>query len=157
MTAMKKIGKLLRKYIYKADEDYVTIHAAYSALFMFMSIFPLFMFILSILTRLNVSRDYLLEQLYNLTPTVFHSFIEDIVRSIEESSTTFVVSISLIVAIWSASSGVYGLLLGLNDVYRTYDTRSYFRQRAISILYMFIIVIAVSASLFITNWPKGLP
>lgn len=57
---MKAVFKKLKRFVLKSNEDYVTIHAAYSALFMFMSMFPLLLFLIQVLTTLNVSRDYLI-------------------------------------------------------------------------------------------------
>ena len=146
---MKKFFKTIRNFIFKSSEDYASIHSANSAFYMFTALFPMTMFILNILTMLNVSREFLVGQLFNITPAVFHEFIQDIVDSIAEQSTGLVLSISIITAVWSASSGIYGLMIGLNDIYRTYDTRPYWIKRSICIVYTLIFIAAVGLSLLL--------
>ena len=144
----KKLGPF-RKYLYKGAEDYVTIHAAYSTLFIFLSIFPLSMFLMASLTFLGIGRDYLIANLSLITPAAFHDFIRNIIENSYENANSFVLSVSAVIAVWTSSSGVYGIMFGLNDVYRTYDTRSYLKRRALCILYTFAMLIMVSLSLLL--------
>ncbi|MBR0087901.1 MAG: YihY/virulence factor BrkB family protein [Lachnospiraceae bacterium] len=141
---MKKRTRFFRKFVYRIVEDYVTIHAAYTTLFLFMSFFPLIMFILNLMTLLGVDLSFLMAHIKNFIPEAFHGLVESIVHSVASSSSGIILSISVILAIWSSSSGIYGMMLGLNDVYRTYDTRNYLEKRSIAILYtLFFVVIVV--------------
>jgi len=124
----------------------VTFHAAYTAMFMFMSIFPLIMCILNVFSLLKISESLFMEQVLAIVPEAFHGFIEEGFRNLSENSSGFKLSVSAIMTVWSASCGVYGLFLGLNDVYRTYDTRGYFVQRGISIVYTVALILLISLS-----------
>lgn len=145
---MKKLYRAVKYYIIRANEDYVTIHAAYSTFFIFIALFPFLMFLLNLLTNLNVSREYLIRQLCNLSPAYFHDLIGSIVNGIADNSTLVLMGVTVILAIWSSSSGIYGIMLGLNDVYRTYDTRNYFFKRTVAIIYTFLFAIALGLALF---------
>lgn len=144
-----KIWGGLVDFVFRCSEDYVTVHAAYSALFIFMAFFPTVLFILLILAKINISREYLVSQLLNVLPANFHDFIRNIVENLQESASGFSLSFSIILAIWTSSAGVYGLVLGLNDVYRTYDTRSYVWRRSISIFHTLVLILAVVLSLLL--------
>lgn len=148
---MKKLFQAVKNYIIRANEDYVTIHAAYSTFFMFIALFPFLMFLLNLLTNLNVGREYLISQLCNLTPAYFHELLESIVNGIAENSTLMLMGVTVVVAVWSSSSGIYGMMLGLNDVYRTYDSRNYFFKRIVAIAYtlMFVLVLGLSLLLLV--------
>jgi len=124
----------------------VTFHAAYTAMFMFMSIFPLIMCILNVLSLLKINEALFTEQVLAIVPEAFHDFILEGFEHLSENSSGFKLSLSAVMTVWSASCGVYGLFLGLNDVYRTYDTRGYFVQRGISILYTIALILLISLS-----------
>lgn len=80
-------------------------------------------------------------------PVYFHDMVDEIFASLTGYASSFSISVALIFAIWTASSGAYGILLGLNDVYRTYDMRHYWKKRGLAILYMMAFVVFVSLSL----------
>ena len=127
----------------------MTVHAAHTTFFLFLSIFPLIMFILNLLTLIHVDLGLLLKQVNKLVPEVFHSFVAGIVENVAVSSSGLILSATVVAAIWSSSTGVYGIMLGLNDVYRTYDTRNYLQRRAIAIVYTFFFVLIIGASMLL--------
>ena len=62
--------------------------------------------------------------------------------------------VSLLAVLWSASSGVQGLIKGLNVVYDERETRGFFKLRALSLLLTLgAIVVAVVALALITVFP----
>jgi membrane protein len=62
--------------------------------------------------------------------------------------------VSLLAVLWSASSGVQGLVKGLNVVYDERETRGFFKLRALSLLLTLgAIVVAVVALALITVFP----
>ena len=144
---MKKVFKVIQKFCYRVTEDYVVIHGAYSTMFLFMSIFPLIMFLLNLLPLFRLDTEYLLSQVRKVIPSSFYGLVESIVESVAESSSGLILSVSVVMAVWTASSGIYGILVGLNDVYRTYDMRNMLQKRAIAIFYTFIFVVIVISSL----------
>ena len=146
---MKKITRFGKKFLYRILEDYVTIHAAYTTLFIFMSLFPLLMFLLNLLSIMKVDEKILLNQINHFIPEAFQGLVKSIINNISDSSSGLILSISVVTSIWAASSGVYGIMLGLNDVYRTYDTRNYLEKRSIAILYTFVFVLMVGVSLLV--------
>ena len=135
--------------MYRILEDYVTIHAAYTTLFIFMSLFPMIMFLLNLMTIINVDQKVLLNQIDHFIPEAFQGLVKSIIENIADSSSGLILSITVVTSIWAASSGVYGIMLGLNDVYRTYDTRNYLEKRSIAILYTFVFIIMVGVSLLV--------
>jgi len=60
-------------------------------------------------------------------------------------------SLGLIVAMWSASSGFYNLMQALTIAYRLNDTRSYLRRRAISVCATVLVALFLLICFFIWN------
>ena len=62
-------------------------------------------------------------------------------------STGAVVSVSAVVALWSASRGIHGLLTGLRQVYRVQRQPSWLRSRLVSLLYTFFLLLLLVLTL----------
>ena len=60
-------------------------------------------------------------------------------------------SLGLIVALWSASSGFYNLMQALTIAYRLNDTRSYLRRRVISVCATLLVAIFLLVGFFVWN------
>jgi len=60
-------------------------------------------------------------------------------------------SLGLIVALWSASSGFYNLMQALTIAYRLNDTRSYLRRRVISVCATLLVALFLLICFFIWN------
>jgi membrane protein len=60
-------------------------------------------------------------------------------------------SLGLIVALWSASSGFYNLMQALTIAYRLNDTRSYLRRRVISVCATLLVALFLVICFFIWN------
>jgi membrane protein len=66
---------------------------------------------------------------------------ERLIISTYAHTSTAVVSVSAIGALWSSSRGVYGLLRGLNAIYGVEENRGFFYTRLISMFYTFLLLI----------------
>ena len=84
------------KFIFRTVEDYVTIHAAYTTLFLFMSLFPLCMFILNLLSLINVDKAVLERQVLYFIPDAFDELIKSVINNISDNSSGLILSISVV-------------------------------------------------------------
>ena len=64
-----------------------------------------------------------------------------------QSTTGTVLSLSALTALWSASRGIHGLIIGLNAVYRVPEDRGYFYTRAVSMVYTFLFLVVLMLTL----------
>ena len=94
------------------------------------------MFLLTLLKYLPFTQDQLLVVLSRIVPENIFSYIESFVEELYTSSGT-VLSITIILALWSASRGVLTVYRGLNSIYGIDETRNYFFLRLKSMLYTF--------------------
>lgn len=120
----------------KVTQDAVTAYSGEAALYVIISLFPFLMFLLTLLKYLPFSQEELLKVLSGFFPNNIYSYIVTIVEELYSTSGT-VLSVTIILALWSASRGVLTIYRGLNKIYGIDETRNYFFLRIKSMLYTF--------------------
>jgi membrane protein len=125
-------------------------HAAALSFYFLLALFPLLLFLITILGFLtdsgNEMRASLFAQLSRIAPpsasALVYATIDEVAREADGSKLSF----GLITALWVASSGVAALGDSLNAMYGVKESRPYWRARLSSIgLTMALVVLIVSA------------
>lgn len=110
---------------------------------MILSIFPLLTLVLSLLRYLPLTLQDLLSMLENILPEALMGLAEGLMRELYTSNVLAVVSVTVLVALWSASRGVFGILNGINSILGSDEYRSYLRRRMTAIFYTFLLILAL--------------
>ena len=134
----------------------ISIHAASACYFMTLAVFPLLVLVLSILRYTPLELQPLLEILDGLVPTALMGAVERLVRSTYENSSTALLSVSAVVALWSAGRSIYGLVMGLNAIYGVKESRNYFHIRGMNALYMVLFLVVLVLTLVIHVFGKAI-
>jgi membrane protein len=124
-------------------------HAAHAGYFIVMSVFPALVLLLSILRYTPWDARALLQLLEGFLPEALMGAAENLIVSTYAHTSTAVVSVSAVSALWSASRGIYGLLTGLNAIYDVREDRGYVRTRLLSVGYTFLFLLVLLATLFL--------
>lgn len=127
----------------------IPLYAAHACYFMVLAAFPMLMLVLSLIRYTPFSLDSLLELLNGVVPTILQPAIEQLVINTYDHSSTAIVSVSAIAALWSASRSIYGLVIGLNAIYQVSENRGYFYTRLISVVYMFFFLVVLVLTLIL--------
>lgn len=122
-------------------------HAAHAGYFIVMAVFPALVLLLSILRYTPWDARALLQLLEGFLPEALMGAAENLVISTYAHTSTAVVSVSAVSALWSASRGVYGLLMGLNAIYGFREDRGYIKTRLLSVGYTFLFLVVLIATL----------
>lgn len=141
--AVEKIQKIL-DFLRPMD---VSLHSAYASFFLSMSVFPVLVILFGVLGYTSYGVEELMELMDGLLPDSFLPMVENLLRGAYANTSGAVVSVSAVAALWSASRGIRGLMLGLNAVYGSKENRSYLLTRTISVGYTFLFVIVVVLTL----------
>ncbi len=147
-STYKLIGLLLKKI----RDDNVAAYSAQAAFFIIISFFPFIMLMLSIVQFFPISEATMLRLFTHIFPTAIDSMIVSVVSEIyHTSSTSTLISITAITALWSAGKGFLAIIKGLNAVYEIKETRKYIFLRLTSALYTlaFAVMIITTMILFV--------
>ncbi len=139
---IKRIKDIMRFWNSTADE-HMGAFAAQSAFFIFLSFFPIINLIICIPKLLPFTQEQMLELIYYVLPASFEEYVAGLVKEMYENASNSLTIISLIVAVWSAAKGLTAVRYGLNEVYRSRESRNYFIIRSISAVYTIIFILIV--------------
>ncbi len=131
-------------------------HAANAGYFIVLSVFPALVLILSILRYTSLDAGDLLHLLEGFLPEALMNAAENLVISTYAHTSTAVVSVSAVGALWSASRGIYALLTGLNTIYDVEENRGYWQTRAISAFYTFLFVVVLLLTLVLNVFGESI-
>lgn len=137
----------LQAGIHWLSEVHIPHLAANTGYFIVLSVFPALLLVLSGLSYTGLSVESLLEILRLILPQAMMGTAQELVYSVYENASGAVAGFSALTALWSASRGVYGLLVGLNTIYGVSEDRNYLLTRAISVLYTFALEVVILLTL----------
>ena len=143
----KKAGKVLGGLINDIMEDSISAYSAQAAFFVIISAFPLIMLLLTLLKFLPYFSGGVPLINIRFFPHDLNLFTQTVLQEIIDNSSNTVLSISAITAIWSSSTGVYSIMLGLTAAYSVKETRGYIQMRLLAIFYTLIFVVMLIAAL----------
>src|SRR5450756_1017496 len=114
------------------------------AYFFFLALFPAVLFFVALASFFPIDRltDHVLGALDRFTPPDVLSLIRDQFLQISKNNNGGLLTLGLVGAVWSASSGMSSAIDTLNQAYHVHETRSWWRVRLVAIL-MTIVLAAV--------------
>ncbi len=129
----------------------IPVYAAHACYFIVLSLFPTLVLLMSLVRYTGLDVDALIQILDGVIPTVLMPTATKLIMNTYYGTTSTVISISALAALWSASRGIQGLRAGLNVIYGATENRGYFRTRAVSVFYtlLFLLVLLLTLVLHI--------
>ena len=145
MPLLKKCYALIRHILTLK----IPVYASHAGYFIVLSVFPTLVLLLSLLRYTGLNVNILVDALEGFIPEALMGQAKQLILSTYYNTSGGLVSVSAVTALWSASRGVYGLLNGLNSVYRVQESRGYFHLRGICFLYTFLFLIVLLLTLLL--------
>ncbi|WP_019414562.1 YihY/virulence factor BrkB family protein [Paenisporosarcina sp. TG20] len=137
VTSFKGFFKELLARIQKVD---VTALGAQLAFFFLLSLFPLLIFIVTLLPYLNLPEDQLFSILQTYAPGQVYTLIDSTLDEVLSNRNDGLLSIGILATIWSASNGMNAMIKSLNRSYGLEETRPFLIARGISIIFTLLLI-----------------
>lgn len=110
------------------------------AFFFLLSLFPLLIFIMTLLPFLNLDQAQIFLFIREYAPESVAILIENTLGEVLENRNGGLLSIGILATIWSASKGMNALTKALNLSYFTEETRSFFVARSMSVVFTIMLI-----------------
>lgn len=127
----------------------VSSSGAQLAYFFLLSLFPLLLFILTLLPFLNLPQEQVFTILEEILPEQIFTLIESTIRDVLDSRNGGLLSVGIIATLWSASNGVNALVKSLNRSYGMEETRPFIIARGMSLIFTVLLIILVIVALIL--------
>lgn len=140
------IGRIYHGAVW-IGEMRIPLHAANAGYFIVLAVFPGLVLVLSLLRYVGLRVETLTDLLRGVVPGALLPWVERLILSTYNGTSGAVMGLSALTALWSASRGVHGLLVGLNAIYGVSEDRGYLHTRLISVVYTFLLVLVLLLTL----------
>jgi len=124
------------------------------AFFFLLSLFPLLIFLFTLLPYLNLDQSEIFLFIRDYAPESVALLIEDTLGEILSSRNSGLLSVGAIATVWSASKGMNALTKALNRSYFTEETRSYIVARGMSVVFTVLLISALIVALVLPIFGK---
>jgi membrane protein len=143
---------LVRMLWHRVEEDDIPGLSAQLAYFFLLSLFPLLIFIFTLLPYLPIPYPDILGSIREFAPPQTMDLIEKNVNYVMNTRNGGLLSIGIVGTIWSASNGIHALVRAFNKAYNVKESRSFFVSRGMAILLtigmIFVFIVAVLLPIF---------
>lgn len=143
-----RLYRLGNQFTGKLNECHVSAYASSAAFFTFLSLIPLLLLFFTIIPYTPITEATIMKVVSQLLPTEFVPLSIGVITEMYHKKAALL-SVSLLVTLWSSAKGMLALIRGLNVVNEVTERRNYFllRLRAcvytIVMLVMFILLIVM--------------
>jgi membrane protein len=146
-----------RFFIVGLTEGYIATRASAISYSFFLAVFPSLIFLFTIIPFIPIE-NFQASLLVIIRDFMPHSAYEAVRETVEEIVTRpngGLLSVGFILTIYFSTSGINSLMEAFNNTYHTIETRTWFQQRLISLLLVFILsvllIIAIGLMTFRTS------
>ena len=148
---IKQFYRKGRRVLRRVNAMEIPTHASHACYFIVLATFPALLLVVGLLRYTSLEASDLMALLEGSLPDALEPYIWRIISGTFESTSKAVISLSAVLALWSAGKGMHGLLNGLNSVYGVLEKRSWLQIRLTSIFYtvLFILVLLLTAVLHV--------
>lgn len=152
---MREILRKIKNITDKIAEDHISAYAAQSAFFIMLSLVPILLLLMTLVRFTPITQADIMAAAYELFPKTVSSTIISIVNEVY-SQTGTAISVSLLVALWSAGKGVLAISNGLNTIRGQVETRNYIFLRLRAAFYTVLFLLAIILSLVLLGFGNSI-
>lgn len=131
----------------KINDDDIFALASQLAYSLILAFFPFLIFLMTLIGHLRLNPNEVLNTLNTLLPNSAYNLIEQTVKDIVTYQNGNLLSLSLIVSIWTAASGFRAIIRGINKAYNANEVRGFISTFFLSIVFTIAICIIIIAAL----------
>lgn len=127
--------ELAKRVLAKISEDSCTIYAASMAYYLLFALFPFFLFLTTLIGYLPFEGllDYILRSMERVLPGEASAMVQDNIKALFTSKQGGLLSLGILLALWSSSSTVTSIMDVMNRVYHVKEGRPFWKVRLIAV------------------------
>ncbi len=149
---MKQAWNKFKEINSKLQEDHVSAYAAKSAFFLMLSLVPVVFLLMTLVRYTPLTQADVMTAIYDIFPrTISFTMIAIVDEVYIQTRTT--ISVTILIALWSAGRGISAISQGLNTIQGLKETRNYFLLRLRGAVYTGLLLLTIIFSL--TFWGLG--
>jgi membrane protein len=143
---VKKTFTIFKDILFRFKDDAVPSLAAQLAYSLLSSLFPFLIFLMTLAPFLNVSIDEIVRSIQSILPEISFKLVKNIVSEVLNTKSTNLISLSLVLTLWSSSTGIAAIIIGLNKAYDENEKRAFYVIWAIRVVGVVVLALIITLS-----------
>ena len=145
-----KLILLIRSIAKRFSRDDMTNYASSVSFWLIISAVPFLMLIIGIISHVpGLSRENVTDIIYSALPDMklLHELVDSVLSNIYIENSGTVISLSAVLTLWSASSGIYRLETAIRKAFESPHSEGYIIKRIKSLVYTILFILSLIISL----------
>jgi len=138
--------------VYRIGKDDASGLSAQLSYYFMLSLFPMLLFLLSIVPSLGINQKTIRNMISDHVPQDYAPQVTSIVGDIMNNASGGILSVGLILALWSASNGMTALMNSFNVAYDVEDSRNFIVSKLLSVLFTLALIIVLPLSIILQTF-----
>ncbi len=143
MHLIARSYRFLLRFLRRITQDRVAEWGAQFSFYLMLALFPFLALLTNLASQTRLVGEGVMAQLSKVLPYEAYELVAGTVHDITVTEKPELLSISMIVALWAASSGVFALSKGLNMAHKVEETRKPWVVRGLCVLFTLLIVLSI--------------
>ncbi len=129
--------------MFQFSKDNTSGMGAQLAYYFLLAIFPLLIFLLTLVPLFQIDQQMITQFIQDYAPSDIAGMLEGVISDVMQNSNGGLLSVGLLVTLWSASNGMTALMNAFNVAYDVEDNRNFVVAKLLSIVFTIILAVSV--------------
>ncbi len=150
------IKKFVKEMYYRLMYDEISLLSANLSYYFILSLFPMLIVALALTPYFKIDQQFLLEKIQNFAPGDLGNYLFDMISEVLNNKNNTIITVGIVFTLWSASSGIYGIIIAFNNAFRVRDGRIWIVTKLISIVFTVLFLVGMFVVLALVVFGKQL-
>ena len=150
------IKKFVKEMYYRLMYDEISLLSANLSYYFILSLFPMLIVALALIPYFKIDQQFLLEKIQNFAPGDLGDYLFDMISEVLNNKNNTIITVGIVFTLWSASSGIYGIIIAFNNAFRVRDGRIWIVTKLISVVITALFLVGMFVVLALVVFGKQL-
>ena len=136
--------------------DEISLLSANLSYYFILSLFPMLIVALALTPYFKIDQQFLLEKIQNFAPGDLGDYLFDMISEVLNNKNNTIITVGIVFTLWSASSGIYGIIIAFNNAFRVRDGRIWIVTKLISVVITALFLVGMFVVLALVVFGKQL-
>ena len=150
------IKKFVKEMYYRLMYDEISLLSANLSYYFILSLFPMLIVALALTPYFKIDQQFLLEKIHSFAPGDLGDYLFDMISEVLNNKNNTIITVGIVFTLWSASSGIYGIIIAFNNAFRVRDGRIWIVTKFISVIITALFLVGMFVVLALVVFGKQL-
>ena len=150
------LKKFVKEMYYRLMYDEISLLSANLSYYFILSLFPMLIVALALTPYFKIDQQFLLEKIQNFAPGDLGNYLFDMISEVLNNKNNTIITVGIVFTLWSASSGIYGIIIAFNNAFRVRDGRIWIVTKLISVVITALFLVGMFVVLALVVFGKQL-